>query len=167
MALFESARLPLWRPGFDSRPGNVSPGTSSLKWRWPWSSLSSLYFVLLSSELRIYYTRIYIDLCEYTILVYIVTCANILYLYIYWPVRRCPWPPGCSPCVLVRPRSRWPPRCCAGRASAHSWNRWWRDPDTASPRTQRISVIRIRRILMFLGKVQVYRSDSGSIIKQK
>ena len=24
---------------FDSRPGHVSPGTSSLGWRWPWSSL--------------------------------------------------------------------------------------------------------------------------------
>jgi hypothetical protein len=29
-----------WRPRFDSRPGHVSLGTSSLGWRWPWSSLS-------------------------------------------------------------------------------------------------------------------------------
>ncbi len=28
--------LPLWRPGFDFRPGNVSPEISSLEWRWPW-----------------------------------------------------------------------------------------------------------------------------------
>ncbi len=27
------------RAGFVSRPGYVSPGTSSLGWRWPWSSL--------------------------------------------------------------------------------------------------------------------------------
>ncbi len=83
--------------------------------------------------------------------------ANILYSYIYWPVRRCPWPPVCSLCVRVRPRSRWPPRCSEGRASARSWSRWWLDPDTVSPRTQRVSVlwIRIRGILMFLAQVQV------------
>jgi hypothetical protein len=39
MALFYSARLPPWRPGFDSRLGHVRLGTYSLGWRWPWSSL--------------------------------------------------------------------------------------------------------------------------------
>jgi hypothetical protein len=37
--LFSSARLPPWRPRFDFWPGHVSPGTSSLGWRLPWSSL--------------------------------------------------------------------------------------------------------------------------------
>ncbi len=36
---------------FDSRPGHVSPGTSSLGWRWPWSSL--------------FITSIYEYLCEW------------------------------------------------------------------------------------------------------
>ncbi len=36
MALF----FPRGRPGFDSRPGHVSPGTSRLGCTWPWSSLS-------------------------------------------------------------------------------------------------------------------------------
>ncbi len=40
MAIFLSACLPPRRPGFDSQPGHFSPGTSSLGWRWPWSSLS-------------------------------------------------------------------------------------------------------------------------------
>ncbi len=35
---FSSARLPLWKPGFDSGLGHVSSETSSLGWRWPWSS---------------------------------------------------------------------------------------------------------------------------------
>jgi hypothetical protein len=39
MALLKSVRLSLWRPGFDSRPGRFTPGTSRLGWRWPWSSL--------------------------------------------------------------------------------------------------------------------------------
>ncbi len=33
------SRLPPRRPGFDSRPKHVSLWTSSLGWRWPWSSV--------------------------------------------------------------------------------------------------------------------------------
>ncbi len=39
MALLFSACLSPWRPGYDSRPGQVNPGISSSGWRWPWSSL--------------------------------------------------------------------------------------------------------------------------------
>jgi hypothetical protein len=39
MALFKSARLPPWRPGFDSRPGHAVMGPASLEWRWLWSNL--------------------------------------------------------------------------------------------------------------------------------
>ncbi len=39
MSLFQRARLPPRRLGFDSRPGHINPETSSLVWRWPWSSL--------------------------------------------------------------------------------------------------------------------------------
>jgi len=43
----------LWRPGFDSRPGHVSLGTSSLGWRRPWSSLSILTSPLFSKINRL------------------------------------------------------------------------------------------------------------------
>ncbi len=43
IVFFYSARLPPRRPEFDSWPGYVSPRTSSLGWRWPWSSSSILY----------------------------------------------------------------------------------------------------------------------------
>ncbi len=39
MVLIYSARLQKQRPSFDSLPGHVSLGTSSLGRRWPWSSL--------------------------------------------------------------------------------------------------------------------------------
>ncbi len=35
-----------WRPEFNSRPVHISPGTSSLGWRWPWSSLSIIFLFL-------------------------------------------------------------------------------------------------------------------------
>ncbi len=47
MALFLSARLPpLWRPGFDSRPGHVNPRNSCLEYRWNWSSLFNPNFLI-------------------------------------------------------------------------------------------------------------------------
>ena len=42
--LFWSARLLPWRPGLDSRPEHVSPGTSSLKWRWPYLLHKTVFF---------------------------------------------------------------------------------------------------------------------------
>ncbi len=41
--LFWSAHLPQRRHGFDSWPGHVNFGNSSLGLRWPWSSLSIIY----------------------------------------------------------------------------------------------------------------------------
>ncbi len=84
--------------------------------------------------------------CEYT----------TVYSYVKWPVRRCPWPPGCSLCVRALPRFRWPPRCSGGRASAHSWSRWWLDPDTVSPsRHNELMCCGSGSVGSFLGQVQV------------
>ncbi len=40
----------LGRPGFDSRPRHVSLGTSSLGWRWPWSSLFKTKYLQFQSS---------------------------------------------------------------------------------------------------------------------
>jgi hypothetical protein len=54
------------RPGFDSRPGHVSLGTSSLGWRRPWSSLSILTSPLFSKINRLLDPSNYFLACVYS-----------------------------------------------------------------------------------------------------